>query len=64
MNRKDFRKAIKEARVERGWTLERAATELGISRQALNYIERGLTKPRARTRARLLAVYELQEQVV
>ena len=59
MNSKAFRKAVKDARAARGWTLERAAAELGISRQALNYIERGLTKPRPLTRARLVEFYAL-----
>jgi transcriptional regulator with XRE-family HTH domain len=57
MNSKDFRKAARDARVARGWTLERAAVEIGISRQALNYIERGLTKPRPLTRTRIAEYY-------
>jgi transcriptional regulator with XRE-family HTH domain len=64
MNSKDFRKAVKEARVARGWTLERAAAEIGISRQALNYIERGLTKPRPLTRARIVEFYGLEQASV
>lgn len=59
MNKKVFRKAVKDARAARGWTLERAAAELGISRQALNYIERGLTNPRPLTRARIVEFYAL-----
>jgi transcriptional regulator with XRE-family HTH domain len=57
MNSKVFRKAVKDARVARGWSLERAAVEIGISRQALNYIERGLTKPRPLTRNRIAEYY-------
>lgn len=51
------RRALKKCRVDRGWSLTRAAGEIGISPQALNYLERGMTQPRADTLQRIAVAY-------
>lgn len=49
MKTKINRRLLKQLRQRRGWALDRAAVEIGISRQALHYIERGMVQPRATT---------------
>jgi len=57
MKTKLNRQLLKRLRVERGWTLDRAAVEIGISRQALHYIERGIVQPRALTLQHIARTY-------
>lgn len=54
----DFnRHALKTLRVKRRWTLKAAAAEVGVSRQTLSYLERGVVKPSSRTLGKLSGAF-------
>jgi transcriptional regulator with XRE-family HTH domain len=53
-------KAIRRVRVERGLAQEEIARLARVSRQALGYLERGMTEPRARTLARLATALQVE----
>lgn len=48
---------LKQARVARGWKVDKAAVELGISRPALENLERGRNWPSAQTLVKIARVY-------
>ena len=45
--------ALKALRSQRRWTLNVAADAVGVSRQTLSYIERGMVEPTAKTLGKL-----------
>ena len=55
--RKVDRFLIRRLRLERGWSQARAAAALTITRQGLDYIERGMTQPRIATLLAMARVY-------
>lgn len=58
------RKLIRRLREERDWTLAQAAAAMGVSRQGLDYIERGMTQPSMRTLLALSRVYAVSTDVL
>ena len=53
------RHLLRKMREDREWSLGDAAYHIGISRQALNYIERGMVQPRPLTLRAIAEVYGL-----
>jgi len=51
------RHLLRRLREERGWSKAEAAEALDISRQGLDYIERGMTQPRMSTLLAMARVY-------
>lgn len=52
------RRALKALRAARGWSLERAAVEIGVSAVTLHNLEAGKVRaPQARTLAKIAQVY-------
>ena len=52
------RRSLKGLRVARGWSMERAAVEIGISPVTLHNLEAGKVRaPQARTLAKIAQVY-------
>lgn len=45
MEKSHFETRIKEFRARRGWTQEQLATEVGVSRETIIYLERGKYNP-------------------
>lgn len=56
------RRFLKDLREHRGWSLEEAAWKIGISRQSLNYIERGVVQPRGLTVVHLAQAYGVSSE--
>ena len=59
MRKKLNRRLLKDLRAARGWSCDEAARRIGITRQALNYIERGMVQPRTTTLLAIARVYEV-----
>jgi transcriptional regulator with XRE-family HTH domain len=54
------RRLLKELRVARAWTLRDAATRMGITHQALDFMERGLVRyPRPETFDKIARAYDV-----
>lgn len=48
---------LKALRAKRRWTIQMAADEVGVSRQTLSYLERGVVKPSSRTLGKLSGAF-------
>lgn len=59
MRKKLNRRLLKDLRAARGWSCAEAAKKIGITRQALNYIERGMVQPSTTTLLSISRVYEV-----
>lgn len=61
---KNSAQIVRDARVERGWTMTRLAVELGVSVATVSRLEAGLTRGDETTVRRLLDVLDLPDSFV
>ena len=54
-------RALRDARLRRGWTLTRAAEETGVSRPHLSLLERGLRRPSESVAEDIIAAYGMTD---
>lgn len=52
-------RALRDARLRRGWTITRAARETGVSRPMLSQLERGLRRPSESLAEALIVGYRM-----
>jgi transcriptional regulator with XRE-family HTH domain len=54
-------RALRDARLRRGWTLTRAAEETGVSRPHLSLLERGLRRPSESVAEDIISAYRMTD---